>query len=119
MEDIEVELAAHPHDAYFKDVFSDPGMAVVFFQEHLPEPVASRMDWTSLKLVPGSFVKQSLQQAHSDLLFSVQIKGLPSFLYLLFEHQTTVDDRMPLRLLGYVLEILRTHAETHGPGVFS
>jgi len=33
---------------------------------------------------------------------------------LLSEHQTTVDELMPLRLLNYILEILRTHAETHG-----
>ena len=114
MEDSDGELVAHSNDAYFKKVFSDTGRAALFFQEHLPAPLVPHVDFASLRLVPGSFVKQSLQQAHSDLLFSVQIKGLPSFLYLLFEHQTTVDDRMPLRLLGYVLEILRTHAETHG-----
>ncbi len=115
MEDIEVELAAHPHDAYFKDVFSDPVRAAVLFQEHLPAPVVERMDWTSLQLMPGSFVKQSLQQAHSDLLFSIQAaEGRSCRLYLLFEHQTTVDEMMPLRLLGYILEILFTHAEAHG-----
>ncbi len=114
MEDIEVELASHPHDAYFKDVFSDPQRAAVFFQSHLPAKVVSRMDWSSLQLMPGSFVKQSLQQAHSDLLFSVKAEGTPCMLYLLFEHQTTVDEWMPLRLLGYILEILNTHAETHG-----
>ena len=114
MEDIEAELATHPHDAYFKGVFSDPGRAMVFFQKHLPAQVAARMDWASLQLVPGSFVKQTLQQAHSDLLFSIQADGTPCLLYLLFEHQTTVDELMPLRLLNYILEILRTHAETHG-----
>lgn len=112
MEDI--ELASHPHDAYFKEVFSDPRTATVFFQHHLPAPVAAKMDWPTLQLVPGSFVKQSLEQSHSDLLFSIQAKGTPCLLYLLFEHQTTIERLMPLRLLGYMMEILNGHAESHG-----
>ncbi len=114
MYDMEAELAAQPNDAYFKDVFSDPGMAMDFFQEHLPAPVTSCLDWASLQLVPGSFVKQSLHQAHSDLLFSVKADGTSCLLYLLFEHQSSVDEIMPFRLLGYILEILRNHAEIHG-----
>ena len=35
-------------------------------------------------------------------------------LYLLFEHQTSVDPAMPLRLLGYIVEILQQHQRRHG-----
>ena len=42
--------------------------AARFFKGHLPEHIASLVAWESLRLVPGSFVKQSLQQAHGDLL---------------------------------------------------
>jgi len=35
-------------------------------------------------------------------------------LYLLFEHQTSVDAEMPLRLLSYVLEILLVHQKAAG-----
>jgi predicted transposase/invertase (TIGR01784 family) len=35
-------------------------------------------------------------------------------LYLLLEHQTSVDPLMPLRLLCYIVEVLRQRAETHG-----
>ncbi len=114
MDDPEIELAAHSHDAFAKDMLSNPVMARAFFQEHLPAEVAAHMEWDSLHLEPGSFVKQSLQQAHSDLLFSVRASGLPCLLYILLEHQTTVDELMPLRLLGYILEILRAHEATHG-----
>ena len=103
----ENDLASQPHDAFFKDFFSDLKQATKFFKGHLPEHVASLVTWESLNLVPGSFVKQSLQQAHSDLLFSVRTSGdRELFLYLLFEHQTSVDAAMPLRLLAYQVEIL-------------
>lgn len=55
-----------------------------------------------------------LQQVHSDLLFSVNIGGTAAFLYLLFEHQSTPDPAMPLRLLGYVSEIFLQHHKTRG-----
>ena len=114
MEDFDRELVPYSHDSYFKKAFTDPGRAALFFQEHLPAALVPLVDWATLELMPGSFVKQSLKQTHSDLLFSVQAGATPLRLYLLFEHQTTVDGRMPLRLNGYVHEILRKHEETHG-----
>lgn len=104
----------YPHDAFFKDVFSDSKHAIAFFQGHLPATVAAKTDWSSLTVLPGSFVKSNLQQIHSDLVFSVRIGGRKSLLYLLFEHQSTVDPAMPLRLLGYATEILNDHHKTHG-----
>ncbi len=65
-------------------------------------------------VIPSSFVKSTLQQVHSDLLFSVHLGGRETLLYLLFEHQSTVDPTMPLRLLGYVAEILTQQHKAHG-----
>ncbi|MEI6676680.1 MAG: Rpn family recombination-promoting nuclease/putative transposase [Verrucomicrobiota bacterium] len=107
-------VAAHPNDAFFKVIFSDPEHAAAFFQNHLPAEVTSRIDWQSLKLQPGSFVKTTLQQVHSDLLFKTRLDGRETLLYLLFEHQSTVDSAMPLRLLGYLTEVLLNHFQHHG-----
>ncbi len=108
------ELAAHPNDAFFKAVFSEPEHATAFFKSHLPATIAGRIDWPSLTVIPTSFVKSSLQQVHSDLLFSVTLTGREILLYLLFEHQSTVDPTMPLRLLGYVGEILTQQHRSNG-----
>ena len=115
MEDFDRDfLASHSHDAFIKDVLSNPVMAMAIFKEHFPPSVTSLMDWSSIRLEPGSFVKQSLHQAHSDLLFSVEMESSPCYLYMLFEHQTTVDEMMPFRLLNYIIEIMRSHVENHG-----
>jgi predicted transposase/invertase (TIGR01784 family) len=111
---LDADLAAHSNDSFFKAVFSDPEYAKAFFQSHLPANTAAIIDWSSLALLPGSFVKGTLQQAHSDLVFSVQAGQRELKLYLLFEHQTTVDPAMPLRLLGYITELLITHEKKHG-----
>ena len=108
------DLAAHPNDAFFKSVFSEPEQATAFFKKHLPPAIVAKIDWSSLAVLPSSFIKSSLQQVHSDLLFSVRIEDRESLLYLLFEHQSTVDPTMPLRLLAYITEILTSRFKTHG-----
>ena len=104
-ERLQLALATHPHDSMFKEFFSRPENAQEIFKSRLPADVVAEIDWGTLTLQPGSFVKSDLHQTHSDLLFTAELAGQSIFLYLLFEHQTTVDDSMPLRLLGYILEI--------------
>jgi predicted transposase/invertase (TIGR01784 family) len=110
----DITPAAHTSDGFFKAVFSQPEHATAFFKSHLPPAVTAKADWPSLAVLPGSFVKNSLQQTHSDLLFSVGIAGSETLLYLLFEHQSRPDPAMPLRLLGYVSEIFLRHHKSHG-----
>ena len=72
-----------------------------------------RIEWSSLTVLPASFVKRDLQQNHSDLLFSVQLSGRETLLYLVFEHQSTPDPLMPLRLLNYMVEIMLGYTREH------
>jgi predicted transposase/invertase (TIGR01784 family) len=100
------EIIAHPHDAFFRHSLSDPRRAALFFQGHLPPAIVDLIQWETLKPEPTSFIKSTLQDAQSDLLFSVaQRTGELLYLYIIFEHQTTVDKWMRLRLLGYELEL--------------
>ena len=114
MEESDLTPAAHTNDGFFKAVFSQPEHATAFFKSHLPPAITEEIDWPSLRVLPGSFVKSSLQQMHSDLLFSVRIGERETLLYLLFEHQSTPNPAMPLRLLGYVTEIFTQHHKNHG-----
>ena len=114
MEEPDLIPAAHTNGGFFKAVFSQPEHATAFFKSHLPPKIVARIHWPSLTVLPGSFVKSSLQQMHSDLLFSVRIGERETLLYLIFEHQSTPDPAMPLRLLGYVTEIFTRHHKAHG-----
>ena len=95
-------------------MFSDPPRAIAFFKSHLPPAIVAKVDWPSLKVLPSSFIKSGLQQVSADLLFNVKIGGHDALFYLLLEHQSTVDPSMPLRMLGYVAEILFKHHKEHG-----
>jgi hypothetical protein len=60
----------------------------------------------TLQLLPGSFVDEDLKQVHSDVLHRVALRGgAELWLYMLFEHQRTVDPLMAWRLLRYMVRI--------------
>ena len=95
-------MPSTPHDLLFKSTFSVVEIAEGELRSVLPAELSAAIDWRTLKHEPGSFVDAELKEQHTDLLFSASLGGEPIRLYLLFEHQSTVDPEMPLRMLGYV-----------------
>jgi predicted transposase/invertase (TIGR01784 family) len=101
-----------PHDALFKWTFSQVAYARAELRSILPAPVLDRVDLDTLELCSGAFVDKALSASYSDLLYQVRIAGKRGLLYVLFEHQSTPDDAMPLRLLGYLVRILELEVRT-------
>ena len=96
-----------PHDRLFRAVFSDAGEAASLLQAALPDTVRSSFDWRTLTLVEGTFIDEDLRASQSDLLYQVEHveTGQPVSMYLLFEHQSSPDPWMRLRLLRYCCRI--------------
>ncbi|WP_232229072.1 Rpn family recombination-promoting nuclease/putative transposase [Paenibacillus zanthoxyli] len=57
--------------------------------------------------IPHSFVLQDFKRQEADLVYRVKLNGQDVVFYLLLEMQSTVDFRMPYRLLLYQVEIWR------------
>ncbi len=112
------------HDRTFKAVIADIRVAREFFEQHLPESVLALVDLATLKLSPNTYVDKNLSAFSSDVLFEVNTKKEEkAFLYLLVEHQSSVDNLMPFRLLNYKTKIWNeflkhSHAKTL-PLIFS
>ncbi len=100
-----------PHDALFKSIFSQPDEVAAELQHVLSDELVAAIDWSTLTLEPGSFVDPELSHHHTDLLFSARASGERVLVYLLFEHQSTPDVHMPLRLLDYMVQIWSLHAK--------
>lgn len=96
---------SNPHDALFTQVFGKPAVAAQFFQVVLPPSLRTAIDWGSLELEPDTFVDEKFRRTSSDLLFSAETGEGPALLYCLFEHQSTPDRMMPLRLQKYMSRI--------------
>ncbi|MDM8523018.1 Rpn family recombination-promoting nuclease/putative transposase [Desulfococcaceae bacterium HSG8] len=95
----------NPHDRIFKETLTRRENAVSFFREYLPGEIVSKLDWRTLKISKETFVEPELRERFSDIVYEIRAKGRRVFVYLLMEHQSTVDPWMPLRLLGYMLRL--------------
>lgn len=73
----------------------------------LPHEVCDNLHWQTLKVEPGSFVDKTLKERKTDLLYSIQtLSGGLTLVYVLLEHQSTVDAVMAFRMYEYVALIL-------------
>ena len=104
-----------PNDKLLKATFSAPENARAFFENHLPNELAAALDWSSLALEPCSFIDPQFTSSESDPLFHIKLYESDAFLYLLFEHQSSEDPRMALRLLSYILRIWERFAQSNPP----
>lgn len=104
-------MTSRPHDALFKSVFGDPSHAADELRFVVGPELSAAIEWETLQLEPGEFVDESLADSHSDLLFSARAGGRTALVYLLFDHQSSPDSRMALRLFGYMHEIWRRWCE--------
>ncbi len=106
-----------PHDALFKAAFGQPDLARSELELVLPVEVQAHLDLATLELSPGSFVDDELRHAHTDLLYRVRTRtDSDAFVYLLMEHQSTFDARMPLRLLRYMVRVWDRWERDHPTG---
>ncbi len=110
----DLAIIHHPHDGYFKAFFSVPEHAAEFFRRHLPPEVVACVDWLQLENVSAAYLSDDLQASHADLVFAAPMGGRRGLVHFIFEHQTTVDEGMPLRLASYTLSLLTRHRQTHG-----
>jgi predicted transposase/invertase (TIGR01784 family) len=98
-----------PHDKYFRRSMDYPQVAHDFFETHLPEKIKRIADLKTLQLRKESYLDQELKESLTDILFSVNLDNKSSYLYILVEHQSTVDKLMAFRLLKYQILIMEQH----------
>ena len=99
-----------PHDALFKAAFEQPANAAALVRRCLSSELQARFDWSTMRLLPGSFVDPELRASHSDLVFVVASFAGPVLVYVLLEHQSSNDVRMTLRVLCYMDRLWARHA---------
>ena len=73
-------LIQNPHDRFFRASMANPRMALEFLQHHLPAHVAELVDLNSLKIMPGSFLDETMKQLMTDILYSVKFNGKPGYI---------------------------------------
>ncbi|OZG32210.1 Rpn family recombination-promoting nuclease/putative transposase [Rickettsia endosymbiont of Culicoides newsteadi] len=101
------------HDEIFRKSMENPIVAKEFLVTHLPKDVLALIDSTSLKLEKDSFIEPDLSETISDVLFSVKFNDQDGYIFLLLEHQSTVDKMMAFRLFKYMINICDRYLTTN------
>ena len=106
---------SQPHDKYFYRVFSNEQDAASLLRTCVPAPLADTLKWSTLTHQSGRFVADDWRGKEADLLFSVQREGTetPVLVYVLLEHQSTPDQWLRLRLLGYCVQVWQRWRQQH------
>lgn len=101
----------HIHDKSYKDLYSKKEIALDLFKNMIKEDWAKEITVENLSLVNKSFVTSDYEETECDIVYQAKIKDTEIFFYILLEFQSTIDYRMPLRLLFYMCEILRDYSK--------
>lgn len=106
----------HAHDRLFRFSFSRVVHARGALRALVGPDLARQLDWSSLRLEPGSYVEEALRGSMSDLLFSVRFTGSErkALAYLLWEHMHSAFRLMPLRMVNYGGQALRDYMQRTG-----
>jgi len=106
----------HPHDHFIKKILSSKENIISFFQNYLPEDLTKLICLESIEGIKDTFIDAKLRNSQSDLLFQLNIKDQPVYLYLLFEHKSEPEVMTPLQLLKYKVRIWEKEKKNH-PGL--
>lgn len=118
-------MASRHHDTGYKELFSHPEFVQQLIEGFVPAEIAGLMDFGTLQMHSGNYITPLFEEKLEDLVWSVAIQwqGVSSlvYLYILLEFQSSVDPRMPIRLLHYVAcfydHLLKSGAATVSRGL--
>lgn len=121
MTEAESDNNFHDHDSFIKKAMENHNVAKSFFNRHLAPEVRDMVNLDSLQLQKESFIAENLKKKVSDILFSADFSqgnshgsgGKSGYIYMLLEHQSTVDHWMVFRLFNYMMAIWQRHRTEH------
>lgn len=101
------------HDALFRGTFGRPDNARGLLRHWLPSSLTDLVVWESVRLEDPSSLDDDLRPYYSDLLFSLTYRPARGdhsaathpndlLVYVLVEHQSTVDPRIAWRMQHYI-----------------
>lgn len=93
----------HAHDRFFKESFSRPDVVIDFVRVFLPNDIHERLDFSTLKREPDSFIDDHLAEHLVDLLYTVDYDGTSIRIALLFEHKSYREDHPHFQINRYLL----------------
>ena len=93
------------HDKLFKDLFSDKEEAVKFINKYLELEIPLKAE--EIEVYKNGYITRMYQSKEADIVYKIKEKNI----FILIEHQSTVDRSMPYRILNYSVAIMNQAVE--------
>jgi len=93
---------SNEHDKIFRRILDEPKEAAKFINKTLK--LKETITEGQLEKYNSSFVTIELKNQEADIIYKVKGKSI----FFLIEHQTKIDYAMPLRILEYSVEIMKS-----------
>ncbi len=100
-----MDLDHNRHDAFFKAYFGNPETLSDLVKASFPAEVTGLLDFSTLKIEPGTYIDEDLQAHFSDLAASVQGKSGPVKVYVVVEHKSFHDPMALVQILRYMVRV--------------
>lgn len=101
------EMIHQQHDTSYKFLLSSKRLFVQLLNTFIQRSWAKEIVEDQVEQIPHSFVLQDFKRQEADIVYRAEVKGQEVLFYVLVELQSSVDHRMPYRLLLYQVEIWR------------
>lgn len=101
------ETVHQRHDTSYRFLLSSKKLFVELLRSFIDKGWVQAVDEEHVQEIPHSFVLQDFKRQEADLVYRVKLNGQDVVFYLLLEMQSSVDFRMPYRLLLYQVEVWR------------
>lgn len=93
------EVIENKHDKLFKDLFNDKEEVKKFLKYYIRFDIENR----EIERCNNSYVSSKYKSYEADIVYKVKNENI----FFLIEHQSTIDERMPYRILNYCFEIFK------------
>ncbi len=108
MSDQKDEIPHDIHDRSYKLFFSFSKLFQQLIQDHVNEAWKEKIDYSRCLRIEKSFIFDDLKKLESDILYKAPLigeEGKEIYLYILIEHQSSIDYSIAFRVLVYLVNI--------------
>ncbi len=98
-----------PHDHLFHYTFGQPENAADLLRSTLPAALVRAIDWRTLARCDAKLTDGETESRFADLLFTVMVRGVRTYLFILLEHKSESDPDTVFQLLRYLVRIWERH----------
>lgn len=99
-------MASQHHDTGYKELFSHPEFVQQLLEGFAPPEISRIIDFATLENHSGNYITPLFEEKFEDLVWSAEVHWAGQtqrvYLYILLEFQSSIDRRMPIRLMHYV-----------------